>query len=239
MDQSNYNKHEKKTSWVVMLTFVAMIVEIIYGLLSNSMALLADGIHMGSHVLAIGLSWLAYILVRKLNKSEKFSGDSEKILSLSGYTSGLILLVFALGIMVEAVQRFINPEDIKYREAILVAIIGLVVNILSAFILHHKKEQADHNIRAAYLHVLADALTSFSAIIGLIAAMIWDLSYIDAIAAIVSSLVIIRWSVNLLKESGKTILDITTKQAKHPNPANRGKHPKHSGHSNHSNHHRH
>ena len=194
--------------WVVVLTAATMVVEIIFGLTTRSMALLADGIHMGSHVLAIGLSWVAYMIVRKVSKNNRFKGNSDKILSLAGYTSGLLLLLFALVIIVEAVKRFLNPVDIVYKEAILVAIIGLAVNIWSAVLLHHDHEHTDHNIRAAYLHVLADALTSLSAILGLTAAMIWDIPFIDAIAAIVSSLVIIRWSVGLLNDSGKALLDI-------------------------------
>jgi cation diffusion facilitator family transporter len=194
--------------WVVILTAITMVVEIIFGLTTKSMSLLADGIHMGSHVLAIGLSWIAYIIVRKVSKSEKFTGNSDKILSLSGYSSGLMLLIFALVIMFEAIQRLYNPVDIIYREAILVAIIGLAVNIVSAVILHHDHEHSDHNIRAAYLHVLADTLTSLSAILGLTAAMIWNVPFIDTIAALVSSLVIIKWSVGLLRESGGALLDI-------------------------------
>ncbi|QGY45797.1 cation diffusion facilitator family transporter [Maribellus comscasis] len=209
------NKYENKTMWVVLLTAVTMVVEIIFGLTTKSMALLADGIHMGSHVLAIGLSWIAYIIVRRVSKSEKFKGNSDKILSLSGYSSGLMLLIFAVVIMIEAIQRFYNPVDIVYKEAILVAIIGLIVNIASAFILHHKHEHSDHNIRAAYLHVIADALTSVSAILGLTAAMIWDIPFIDTIAALISSFVIIKWSVGLLKDSGKVLLDIDQNNHKH------------------------
>ena len=202
------HKHENKTMWVVLLTAITMVVEIFFGLTTKSMALLADGIHMGSHVLAIGLSWIAYIMVRRVSKSEKFNGNSDKILSLSGYSSGLMLLIFAVVIMVEAIQRFFNPVDIVYKEAILVAIIGLVVNVASAFLLHHDHEHSDHNIRAAYLHVIADALTSVSAILGLTAAWIWDIPFIDTIAALISSFVIIKWSVGLLKDSGKVLLDI-------------------------------
>ncbi|MEA1888084.1 MAG: cation diffusion facilitator family transporter [Bacteroidota bacterium] len=209
------NKNEKKTMWVVVLTAFTMVVEIIFGITTGSMALLADGIHMGSHVLAIGLSWLAYIIIRKISQNEKFTGNSDKILSLSGYSSGLLLLIFALVIIVEAVQRFLSPVDIVYKEAILVAGIGLVVNILSAILLHHDHEHSDHNIRAAYLHVLADALTSLSAILGLTAAMIWDIPFIDSIAAIISSLVIIRWSVGLLRDSGRALLDIGQSKEKH------------------------
>ena len=214
MSEFKHN-YENKTMWVVLLTAVTMVVEIIFGLTTKSMALLADGIHMGSHVLAIGLSWVAYIIVRKVSKSEKFTGNSDKILSLSGYSSGLMLLIFAVVIMVEAIQRFYNPVDIVYKEAILVAIIGLLVNIASAFILHHKHEHSDHNIRAAYLHVIADALTSVSAILGLTAAMIWDIPFIDTIAALLSSLVIIKWSVGLLKDSGKVLLDINQNHHEH------------------------
>jgi cation diffusion facilitator family transporter len=199
---------ERKTLIVVILTAITMVVEIVFGLTTRSMALLADGIHMGSHVLAIGLSWIAYVLVRKAEKSRRFTGNTEKILSLSGYSSGLMLLIFAFVILGEAIQRSLNPVSIVYKEAIIVATVGLLVNVLSAIILHHDKEQSDQNIRAAYLHVLADALTSLSAIAGLTAAWIWDIPFVDAIAAILSSLVIIRWSVGLLKESGKSLLDI-------------------------------
>lgn len=202
------HKHENKTMWVVLLTAITMVVEIIFGITTKSMALLADGIHMGSHVLAIGMSWVAYIIVRKVSKSEKFKGNSDKILSLSGYSSGLMLLIFAVVIIVEAVQRFYNPVTIVYKEAILVAIIGLVVNVASAFLLHHDHEHSDHNIKAAYLHVIADALTSLSAILGLIAAMIWDIPFIDTIAALLSSFVIIKWSIGLLKDTGRTLLDM-------------------------------
>ena len=192
-----------------------MVIEIVYGIATNSMALLADGIHMGSHVLAIGLSWIAYIFVRKLSKNKSFTGNPEKILSLSGYSSGLMLLIFAFVIMAEAVERFINPVEIEYREAIVVACIGLAVNVASAFLLHHDHEHSDHNIRAAYLHVISDALTSRSAILGLTAAMIWDIPFIDSAAAVISSLVIIKWSVGLLKDSGSALLDIKRPEKSH------------------------
>lgn len=201
-------KFEKKTKWVVLLTAVTMVVEVTTGLTTHSMALLADGIHMGSHVIAIGLSWLAYVFVRKVTSNEKYNVSSDKILSLSGYTSGLLLLIFAVFIIVQAVERFINPLQIVFREAIIVAFAGLAVNIISAFLLHHDKEESDTNIKAAYLHVIADAVTSVSAIIGLTAAMIWDISYIDTIAAIISSFVIIKWAIGLLKESGGILIGL-------------------------------
>ena len=199
-------KFERKTRWVVLLTAVAMVVEIVAGLITGSMALLADGIHMGSHVLAIGLSWIAYVAVRRISENSKYKNSPGKILSLAGYTSGLILLIFALLIIVHAVRRFVAPVDIIYREAIIVAFAGLAVNLVSAFMLHHDKKESDPNIKAAYLHVLADSVTSVAAITGLAAAMIWNITYIDTIAAVISSFVIIRWAVGLLKESGKNLL---------------------------------
>lgn len=195
--------------WVVLLTAVTMVVEIIAGLSTHSMALLADGIHMGSHVLAIGLSWIAYVIVRKMSLIAVNNNSSDRILSLSGYTSGLLLLIFAVFIIIQAVRRFLAPVSIEFREAIIVAFIGLFVNILSAFLLHHDKEESDHNIKAAYIHVIADALTSISAIIGLTAAMIWNISYVDTVAAIISSFVIIRWATGLLKESAKVLTGIS------------------------------
>ena len=206
------NKHthnlEQKTKYVVILTAITMVVEIFFGISTNSMALLADGIHMGSHVLAIGMSWVAYIVVRRVSSNKDFHGKSDKILSLSGYSSGFMLLIFAFFILYEAIIRLVHPASIQYHSAILVAVIGLLVNIFSAILLHHSHEQSDNNIKAAYLHVLADALTSVTAIAGLIAAMLWNIVWIDAIVAILGSIVIIRWSVGLLKDSGKVLLDL-------------------------------
>jgi cation diffusion facilitator family transporter len=212
MHQEKRSGYETKTMMVVILTAITMVIEIAFGLKTNSMALLADGIHMGSHVLAIGLSWIAYIIVRRLSSNKEFSGDSDKILSLSGYSSGLMLLIFAFVILTESIQRILNPSQIQFREAILVAVIGLAVNLASAFILHHKQEHSDLNIRAAYLHVIADALTSITAIIGLTAAMIWNIIWFDALGGILSSFVIIKWSVSLMKDSGIDLLDIGSKK---------------------------
>ena len=198
---------EKKTLYVVLLTALTMGIEIFYGLTTHSMALLADGIHMGSHVLAIGLSWFAYVMVRRLSGSKMYQVDSPKLLSLSGYTSGIILLIFAFVILFEAVQRLYAPVEIFFNEAIVVAVVGLVVNLISAAILHHDHHESDHNIRAAYIHVLADALTSIAAILGLVAAKYFGWLMIDALAAIASSLVIVKWSVGLLVESGGVLLD--------------------------------
>ncbi len=210
MESERRFRYEKKTRLVVVLTAVTMAAEIFFGIRTRSMALLADGIHMGSHVLALGLSWIAYIVVRKAESYKRFDGDPDKILSLSGYSSGLLLLIFAIVILAEAIQRLLSPSEILFREAIIVAFTGLIINIVSAFILHHKQEYSDHNIRAAYLHVLADAFTSITAIIGLTAAMLWNLIWIDAVVAMLGSFVIIKWSITLMKDSGSALLDMNS-----------------------------
>lgn len=198
------SKNEKQTAFVVLFSAVTMVLEIVFGLFTHSMALLADGIHMGSHVLAIGLSWGAYVFVRRLQKRQIHTVDSEKILSLSAYTSGILLLVFALLILVEAVERFFTPSvEIQYTEAMIVAVIGMVVNVICAFVLH---DHQDYNSQSAYLHVLADALTSLGAIFGLVCAMIWNIVWIDAAVALVCSLVIVRWARKLLWDTGKQLI---------------------------------
>lgn len=203
---STKSQNEKKTAFVVLFSAATMVLEIIFGLFSKSMALLADGIHMGSHVLAIGLSWGAYILVRHLEKKDTHQVDTEKVLSLSAYTSGILLLVFALFILVEAAERFFSPAvEIRYTEAMIVAAIGMVVNIICAFVLHDAHGHQDYNRHSAYLHVLSDALTSLGAIFGLICAMIWNIIWIDTLVAVVCSLVIIRWAKNLLFDTGKAL----------------------------------
>lgn len=187
----------------MLFSAVTMVLEIVFGLFTHSMALLADGIHMGSHVLAIGLSWGAYVFVRRLQKRQIHTVDSEKILSLSAYTSGILLLVFALLILVEAIERFFTPSvEIQYTEAMIVAVIGMVVNVICAFVLH---DHQDYNSRSAYLHVLADALPNLGTIFGLVCAMIWNIVWIDAAVALVCSLVIVRWARKLLWDTGKQL----------------------------------
>ena len=152
------------------------------------------------------LSWGAYVLVRHLEKKRVKNIDGEKILSLSAYTSGVLLLIFALFIVIEAVERFFSPvEEIRYAEAMIVAIVGMAVNIVCAFVLHDAHGNEDYNRRSAYLHVLADALTSLGAIFGLICAKIWNIIWIDTAVAFVCSLFILRWAVNLLIDTGKVL----------------------------------
>lgn len=210
--KSSKSQGEKRTAFVVLFSAVTMVLEIIFGIFSNSMALLADGIHMGSHVLAVGLSWGAYVLVRRLEKRHVKDISNEKVLSLSAYTSGILLLMFALFIIIEAVERIFSSEiEIRYIEAMVVAAVGMVVNIICAFVLHekHGHEHEDYNRHSAYLHVLADALTSLGAIFGLICAMIWNITWIDTIVALVCSLVIIRWAKKLLFDTGRFLISKT------------------------------
>ena len=206
------SQSENKTAFVVLFSAATMVLEIFFGLISNSMALLADGIHMGSHVLAIGLSWGAYILVRRLERKHTANIENTRVLSLSAYTSGVLLLLFALFIIVEAVERLLSPAvEIRYTEAMLVAAIGMVVNIICALVLHdkHGHNHDDYNRHSAYLHVLADALTSLGAIFGLICAMVWNITWIDPLVAFVCSVVIIRWAKMLLYDTGKALITKT------------------------------
>lgn len=198
---------EKRTSWVVLLTFFTMIVEIGFGYWTNSMALLADGWHMSSHVFALGLTWIAYVFARKYSKTETSSFDKEKLLSLAGFTSAIVLMIIALLMAFESIVRFINPIVIKFDQAIYVAIIGLIVNGLSAIFLHGGHEHHDHNIRSAYLHVLADGLTSITAIIALIAGKFFNIFTLDSISGVISSLVITKWAIELIKISGKDLIN--------------------------------
>jgi len=171
------------------------------------MALLADGFHMSTHAFALGLSWLAYYLSRKYSDHAKFSFSGGKILALSGYTSAIILVIIAVLMAVEAVNRLLNPLTIKFGEAIFVAVIGLIVNAVSAVLLHHDEHHSDHNIKAAYLHVLADGLTSVTAIIALVGGMIWNIYSLDAISGLLCSVIITKWSIDLIRGAGKELIE--------------------------------
>ena len=197
---------EKRTAFVVVFTFVMMLAEVVVGLLSHSMALFADGVHMGSHVLVIGLNWAAYVLVRRLESKGTTQYDSDKILSLSAFTSGIFLILMAIFIIVEAVERFSSHVGIlNYRFALGTAIVGLIANTISASVLHGHHGTTDYNSHAAYLHVLSDALTEIGAIIGLLCAMFWNISWIDSLVAVVSAIVVLRWAKRLLWDTGRAL----------------------------------
>lgn len=197
---------EKRTAFVVVFTFVMMLAEVVVGFLSHSMALFADGIHMGSHVLVIGLNWAAYVLVRRLESKGTTQYDSDKILSLSAFTSGIILILMAVFIIVEAIERLTSNEGIlNYGFALGTAIVGLIANTISASVLHGHHGTTDYNSHAAYLHVLSDALTEIGAIIGLLCAMFWNITWIDSLVAVVSAIVVLRWAKRLLWDTGRAL----------------------------------
>ncbi|MUL27082.1 cation transporter [Prevotella sp. A2879] len=197
---------EKRTAFVVVFTFVMMLAEVVVGLLSHSMALFADGVHMGSHVLVIGLNWAAYVLVRRLENKGTTQYDSDKILNLSAFTSGIFLILMAVFIIVEAIERLTSNEGIlNYGFALGTAIVGLIANSISASVLHGHHGTTDYNSHAAYLHVLSDALTEIGAIIGLLCAMFWNITWIDSLVAVVSTIVVLRWAKRLLWDTGRAL----------------------------------
>lgn len=215
--------NEKRTLMVIIFTVVAMIAEIMYGYLTNSMALLADGYHMGTHALALGLTYAAYVLTRKLANSLNFPNGTEKIGTLAAYTSSLFLGLTGIWIIIESLGRFFNPLEIQFNEAILVAIIGLVVNSACILIMegkgnhhhhHHHHEMHEHNdnedynYKAAYYHILADALTSILAIVALIAGKYFHLIFLDSIIGLLGGLLILKWAYGLVKNTIRILIDM-------------------------------
>ncbi len=213
--------NERKTIVVIIITFITMGVEISAGMLTGSMALLADGYHMGTHALALGITWFAYIMARRHSESTIFSFGTGKFGILAGYTSALFLGATAVYMIVESIHRFFSPVTIGFNEAIIVAVVGLLVNVISVWVLHgsehHHHEDSihehehhhheDHNLKAAYLHVLADALTSVLAIIALVAGKYLGLVALDPLMGIIGGILIWRWAWGLLKSSGFILLD--------------------------------
>ena len=208
LETEHTHVNEKQTRRVVYLTGGMMVVEIAFGYWTNSMALLAEGWHMASHVFAVGLTWVAYIAARKYAETEKFSFDQRKLLAISGFTSAVILLMISVLMAYESCARFYNPVPVKFGEAILVSVIGLAVNVVSAFFLHGDHEH-DHNIRSAYWHVLADGLTSVTAIVALSFGMYFNLYALDNVSGIVSSIIITKWAIDLIRGSGKELIDFS------------------------------
>ncbi len=222
MEQHKHNhsvseNNEKKTLTVIIFTIIMMCIEIAYGYITHSMALLADGYHMGTHALALGLTYIAYILTRKFANSDIFLNGPEKIGTLAGYTSSIFLGLTGVWIIIEALERFINPLQINFNDAILVAIIGLVVNAACILIMegknshkheHHDDHNEDYNYKAAYYHILADALTSLLAIIALLIGKYFHIIFLDSIVGILGGILILNWTINLLKGTTKILLDI-------------------------------
>jgi cation diffusion facilitator family transporter len=218
---------EKRTSAVVVITFIMMIAEILFGWLTNSMALLADGWHMGTHAFALGLSLVAYMLARKHAENLRFTFGTWKIEILGAYSSAMVLGMVAVTMVYISVERLLHPLSIHYNEALIVACIGLVVNVVCAVILnighkphshgqhHHPGNTAAHqshshedlNLKSAYLHVIADALTSVFAIGAITGAKYLAFTWLDPLMGIVGAVLISRWAFLLLRDSGKILLD--------------------------------
>ena len=215
---------ERSTRVVLWITAVMMVVEIVAGWRYNSMALLADGWHMSSHVLAIGLTSVAYVAARRYAQDPRFAFGTWKIEVLAGFTSAILLLGIA-GLMVfGSVERIFAPQPIRYQEAIIVAVLGLIVNIVCAVILggahhhHHAEHGADQhghdhphhhdlNLKSAYIHVMTDAATSVLAIIALVGGLMYGWSWLDPVMGIVGAIVVAFWAKNLIAETGKVLLD--------------------------------
>lgn len=213
-----HKRGESRTKIVLVITAATMAAEITAGTVFGSMALLADGWHMGTHAGAFAITLFAYHYSRKHSGNSDFTFGTGKVSVLGGFSSAIALAVIALFIGVESFERLITPKEIRFNEAIAVAVLGLIVNLFCAYLLHgnhtHTDEHGhdhshhhDHNLRGAYLHVLADALTSVLAILALSFGKILGWQWLDPLMGIVGALVITRWSYGLLKDTSTILLD--------------------------------
>jgi len=208
-----HSRAESRAKWAAIVTALFMVVEIVCGLAYHSMALLADGAHMATHVGALGLAAGAYWLARRHAASGRFSFGSGKFGDLAAFASAILLGVTALAVAVESLQRIVTPVAVQYGSALLIACIGLAVNLVSALILkddhsHHGHDHGhDNNMRAAYVHVLADAATSVLAIVALGAGYYYGLGILDPVSGLVGAVVIASWSYGLIRDSALVLLD--------------------------------
>jgi len=215
---------ERRTRLVVILTACMMVIEVAAGYVFGSMALLADGWHMGTHVAALAISIFAYRYARRHAESPRFSFGTGKVSALGGFASAVALALVAMMMGMESLARLVAPEQIRFNEAIFVACIGLVVNLVSAGLLHvshdhghvhhhdhdhghHHDHHHDHNLRAAYLHVVADALTSVLAIVALFTGKYFGWIWMDAAMGLVGAVLITRWGYGLVRETSAVLLD--------------------------------
>ena len=218
---------ERGTWWVMALTAAMMAIEISAGWLYQSMALLADGFHMSSHAVAIGLSALAYWAARRFAKDPRYAFGTWKLEVLAGFASAVFLLVIAGLMVVGSVERLLEPRPIRYQEALVVAVAGLLVNLVSAFILgaaHHQGHSHGHahghgngahahaphedlNLRSAYLHVVADAATSVLALVALAGGWLLGWAWLDPVMGLVGAALVALWAKGLIADTAKVLLD--------------------------------
>ncbi len=210
---------ERRTAWVMWLTIATMAVEIVAGWLTGSMALLADGWHMGTHATALGIAWAAFVFARKHARDPRFTFGTGKVGILAAFGSAIVLAGVAILMFWESGLRLIKPAAIRFDEALFVAVIGLIVNLASAWLLGRPHDHGhgdgaqgeplhhDHNMRAAYIHVVADAATSVLAIVALLAARQWGWMWADPLMGIVGGTIILRWAWGLARETGHILVD--------------------------------
>ena len=212
---------QRATLWAAVLTAVMMVIEIAGGWIFNSMALLADGWHMSSHTVALGLSVAAYAAARRFADDRRFSFGTWKIEVLGGYTSAIVLALVAASMLWQSVARLLAPSPIHYDQAIAIAVLGLGVNLACAWLLrgedhghahhghhdHHGHVHHDLNLRSAYLHVVADAATSVLAIVALFGGKLWGADWLDPLMGIVGAGLVAVWAAGLMRESGRVLLD--------------------------------
>ncbi|WP_017735391.1 CDF family Co(II)/Ni(II) efflux transporter DmeF [Pseudomonas sp. CBZ-4] len=215
---ASHDENARRTLWVVLLTVVMMVVEIAAGAITGSMALLADGFHMATHAGALGIAAAAYAYAKRHANSPRYSFGTGKVGDLGGFASALILALVSLGIGVESVMRLLDPAEVQFGTATLIAVVGLVVNIVSALLLGHGHSHAhdhdhhhghDNNLRSAYVHVIADALTSVLAIAALLAGRYLGWVWLDPVMGIVGAIVIARWAWSLMGVTAGVLLDRT------------------------------
>jgi len=224
-----HDRNERRTWLVVGLTATMMVAEIAGGTIFGSMALLADGWHMSTHAGALAIAAGAYRYARRHARDPRFAFGTGKLGDLAGFTSAIVLAMISLGIGYESVVRLFQPVSIHYPEAVAIAVVGLVVNLVSAWLLwddhhhdhhhdhdhddHHHHHDHDHNLRSAYWHVLADAFTSVLAITGLLAAWAYGWTWLDPVIGVVGAVVIAQWSWSLIRASGAVLLDASPNTA--------------------------
>lgn len=212
--------YEKRIFVITIINLFVMVLEIIVGTLTGSMALLSDGLHMGSHVLALSLSSVAYIFARRQAKNRKFGFGTAKVADLAGFSSALILGLSAIMIAIESTKKLLMPVEISYKEALLIAIIGFLVNASSAFYIAMKPKddcnglhgssshKHDNNIKAAFAHIVADAVTSIAAIVALLGAWRFDINWLDPLVGILASILIAIWASKLIYVTTRVLLDM-------------------------------